>query len=288
MKNKDIEMDKIQLSTLVKKVEEVPVFPQTVIKIMTLLKDKNSSALDIEKEIMKDQGLTTKVLKVANSSFYSGSRQIKSVGEATVLLGHSAVKSLVLASTVGKVLEQELKGYEYERNSLWRLSQISAFTARAVAKNIRFYDVDEAYTAGLLKDVGKVILDEYVHDSYTEIKSLVENDMYSLYEAEDKILGFNNCDVGARIIEKWNLDKDLVEAIRCHNDPFKAKINPELAAILHVSEYLVMMMGIHEGIDTMNHQYFSDVSKLIGLDETALEDIVEQVQEIILDENIFM
>ncbi len=270
-------MDKIQLSTLVKKVEEVPVFPQTVINIMTLLRDNNSSALDIEKEIMKDQGLTTKVLKVANSSFYSGGRHIKSVGEATVLLGHSAVKSLVLASTVGKVLEQELKGYEYERNSLWRMSQISAFTSRAVAKNIRYNDVDEAYTAGLLKDVGKVILDEYVHDSYKEIKRLVEDDMYSLDEAEDKILG-----------EKWNLDSELIEAIRYHHHPLKATINPVLVSILHVSDYLVIMMGIHEGIDTMNHQYFGDAAKLIGLNEDDLENIIEQVQEIILDENIFM
>ncbi len=281
-------MDKIQLSTLVKKVEEVPVFPQTVINIMTLLRDNNSSALDIEKEIMKDQGLTTKVLKVANSSFYSGGRHIKSVGEATVLLGHSAVKSLVLASTVGKVLEQELKGYEYERNSLWRMSQISAFTSRAVAKNIRYNDVDEAYTAGLLKDVGKVILDEYVHDSYKEIKRLVEDDMYSLDEAEDKILGFNNSEVGARIIEKWNLDSELIEAIRYHHHPLKATINPVLVSILHVSDYLVIMMGIHEGIDTMNHQYFGDAAKLIGLNEDDLENIIEQVQEIILDENIFM
>ncbi len=281
-------MVKITLATLVKKVEEVPVFPQTIIHIMKLLRSKDSSSTDIEKEIMKDQGLTTKVLKVANSAFYSGRRQINTVAEATVLLGYDTVKSLVLASTVGKVLEQELRGYEYERNALWRLSQISAFTARAVAKNVRYRDVDLAYTAGLLKDVGKVILDEYVHESSEEIKTLVEEKMYSFAEAEQEVLGFNNCEVGARIVEKWNLGSELVEAIQFHNEPLKAKINPDLVSIIHVSEYLVMMMGIHDGLDNANYHYFTDAAKIIGLDENDYESIVEQVQEIILDEDIFM
>ncbi len=281
-------MSKITLETLVKKVEEVPVFPQTIINIMSLLRDRKSSSADIEKEISKDQGLTTKILKVANSSFYSGRRQIKTVGEATVLLGYDAVKSLVLASTVGRVLEQELRGYEYERNALWRLSQISAFTARAVAQQVNYSSVDVAYTAGLLKDVGKVILDEYVHDSYSEIKNIIEKKEISYVKAEKQVLGFDHAEVGARIIEKWNLDEELVEAILLQYNPFEAAINPELVSIVHVSDYLVMMMGIHEGIDTMNHKYFSDSSKIIGLEEEDLEKVLEKVQNLIMEENIFM
>ncbi len=280
-------MGKITLNMLVKKVEEVPVFPQTVVRIMELLKDNKSAITDIEREVMRDQGLTTKLLKVANSAYYSGGKRVKTVGEATIRLGQKTVKSLVLASAVGKILEQELKGYDYERNTLWRLSQISAFTARAVAKKVRYEDVDVAYTVGLLKDVGKVILDEYVNESYSEIKTLVEQDGYCLHQAEKEVLGYSNCEVGARIVDKWNLDDELVEAIEYHHYPFEAILNPKLVAILHVSDYLVIMMGIHEGIDTMNHNYFTDAANIIGLNEDDLDNIIEQVQEIILDEDIF-
>ncbi len=104
-------MNKVSLDELVSRVDEIPVFPQTVSRIIHITEDPDSDAKDLEREIMKDQGLTTKILRLANSSYYGLSRNIKSVAEATVLLGFQAIKSMVLATTVGKVLVKELPGY---------------------------------------------------------------------------------------------------------------------------------------------------------------------------------
>ena len=281
-------MAKMTLEELIEKVDDIPAFPQTVINIMALLKEPRSAAVDIEREVMKDQGLTTKMLKMANSAFYSGRRQIKTVADATVLLGFDTVQSLVLASTVGKVMEKELKGYSYERNALWRQSQISAIMARAIAKKAKFSNPDIAYTAGLLKDVGKVILDEYVHESYQEILTKISNEVMPYVAAEEEILGFNHGQVGARIVEKWNLASELVDAIEYHHKPFQSMDNIELVSIVHISDGLVMMMGIHEGIDTLGHEFFTDAVKILNLDESDLNQIMMDVEKIVSEEQIFI
>jgi putative nucleotidyltransferase with HDIG domain len=279
---------KMTLEELIEKVDDIPAFPQTVINIMALLKEPRSAAVDIEREVMKDQGLTTKLLKMANSAFYSGRRQIKTVADATVLLGFDTVQSLVLASTVGKVMEKELKGYSYERSALWRQSQISAIMARAIAKKAKYTNPDIAYTAGLLKDVGKVILDEYVHESYQEILTKISNEVMPYVAAEEEILGFNHGQVGARIVEKWNLASELVDAIEYHHKPFQSMDNIELVSIVHISDGLVMMMGIHEGIDTLGHEFFTDAVKILNLDESDLNQIMMDVEKIVSEEQIFI
>jgi len=281
-------VSKITLEQLAAKVDDIPAFPQTVINIMELLREPRSAAIDIEREIMKDQGLTTKVLKMANSAFYSGRRQVKTVVDATVLLGFDTVQALVLASTVGKVMERELKGYSYERNALWRQSQISAIMARTIAKKSRFGNPDIAYTAGLLKDIGKVILDEYVHESYSEILDRISHETISYVNAEEEVLGFNHGQVGGKVVEKWNLPQELSEAIEYHHKPFEAFMNIELVSIVHVSDGLVMMMGLHDGIDTLAHEFFSDAVKILNLDEEKLNAIMMEVEKIVSDENIFM
>lgn len=281
-------MAKMTLEELIEKVDDIPAFPQTVINIMALLKEPRSAAVDIEREVMKDQGLTTKLLKMANSAFYSGRRQIKTVADATVLLGFDTVQSLVLASTVGKVMEKELKGYSYERSALWRQSQISAIMARAIAKKAKYTNPDIAYTAGLLKDVGKVILDEYVHESYQEILTKISNEVMPYVAAEEEILGFNHGQVGARIVEKWNLASELVDAIEYHHKPFQSMDNIELVSIVHISDGLVMMMGIHEGIDTLGHEFFTDAVKILNLDESDLNQIMMDVEKIVSEEQIFI
>ena len=281
-------VSKITLDELISKVDEIPAFPQTVLNIMELLREPRSAAIDIEREIMKDQGLTTKVLKMANSAFYSGRRQIKTVVDATVLLGFDTVQSLVLASTVGKVMGKELKGYSYERDALWRQSQISAIMARTIAKRSRFSNPDIAYTAGLLKDVGKVILDEYVHDSYKTILERLASENISYVAAEEEVLGFNHGQVGAKIVDKWNLAAELVEAIEHHHNPFQAFMNIELVSIVHISDALVMMMGLHDGIDTLAHEFFSDAVKILNLTEDDLNKIMVDVEGIVSDQNIFL
>lgn len=281
-------MAKITLNELVNRVDEIPVFSQTVGKILKLVEDPKSDAHDIEKEILKDQGFTTKILKLANSAYFGATRQISTVSQATTILGFQAIKSLVLASSVGKVLKAELPGYALEKEALWKQSQICAITARVISKKIKFRQPDQAYTAGLLRDIGKVILDHYLNEQFNKIMDEVNDGLKSFVEVEEEILGFNHGQVGAKIAEKWNLPEDLVEAIAFHHQPEKAQLNSKLVAITHIADGLVMMMGIHIGADGLAYGFSSAAMDLLNIDEAILFEIMSEVADLILDENIYI
>lgn len=281
-------MRQITLDELVEKVDEIPAFPQAVINIINLIEDPNTGAKDVESEIIKDQGLTTKILKLANSSYYGVSRNIKTVSEATVLLGFQAVKSMVLATSVGKVFDRELPGYALGNEDLWRQSQVCAITTRVIAKKIKFPQADQAYTAGLLRDIGKVILDHYMSEQYEIVVEQVHSSKKSFLQVEQDILGFDHGQVGARIAEKWHLPEDLVEAIATHHTPNEAVINPKMTAMVHVADVVVMMLGLHLGIDGLSYNFSEESMALLKLDEVALSEIMSEVADIISDEGIYI
>lgn len=282
-KKKELTMEEI-----VNRIQEIPPFPQTIMRIIELTNDPKSGAKDLEAEIMKDQGLTTQVLKLANSAFYRGRRSIDTVVDASVLLGFSAIQSMVLATVVGSVMDRELPGYALEKEALWKQSQISAIMTRAIAKKVKYKKPDQAYTAGLLRDIGKVILDKFVQDSYEDIYALVENESKSFIVAEEMVLGYHHGQIGAKIAEKWNLPEELVEVIACHHNPAVAFVNPELVAITHISDSLVMMMGIHIGIDGLAYEFFSDAVRLLNLDDNMLSEIMSEVADIIERDDILL
>lgn len=284
-------MDKKKIATMeeiVSKTREIPPFPQTVLRILELTEEENCGAKDLEREIVKDQGLTANILKLANSAFYKGRRKISTVADASVLLGFSAIRSMVLASVAGKVMGRELDGYGLQKDELWEQSQISAIVARTIASKIKYDQIDQAYTAGLLKDLGKVVLDQYVGKEYDQILAIVEQEKIPFLKAEEQVLGYNHCQVGASIGEMWNLPEDLIEAIKYHHDPNQATINRELVDIVHISDSLVMMMGMKLGADGLYYNFFGDSAVRLELDEAMMSEVMADVIESVREEEIFV
>jgi len=281
-------LTKVSLSELVSRVDEIPVFSETVNKILALLEDPKSDAKSIEHEIMKDQGFTAKVLRLANSAYFGGSRRIHTVSQATVLLGFQAIKSMVLASSVGKVLVKELPGYALEKEELWRQSQICAITCRVIAKKVKYSKPDQAYTAGLLHDIGKVILDYYLGEQYKIIEEKMQSGKWPFVAIEEEVLGFHHGQVGAKIAEKWRLPEELVEAIELHHTPEKAVLNPQMVAITHLADGLVMMMGLHLGTDGLFYEFSEDAMALLKIDENTLTEIMSEVVDIISEEDAYI
>ena len=284
----DIQNKALTMEEIINTVKEIPPFPQTIMRILDTINDERTGAKDLEVQIMKDQGLTTKILKLANSAFYRGRREISTVADASVLLGFSAIQSMVLATVAGSLMNKELPGYALEKEALWKQSQISAIMTRTIAKKIKYPNPDQAYTAGLLRDIGKVVLDNYVQGGYDDINFLVENESKSFIVAEEMILGYHHGQIGAKIAEKWNLPEELVEVIACHHNPAVAFVNPELVAITHISDSLVMMMGIHIGIDGLAYEFFSDSVRMLGLDDHMLSEIMSEVADVIESDDVLL
>lgn len=280
-------MMKLTLEQIISKVDDLPALPMVVSDIMKLTEDPDSTVQDIEKVIMKDQSLTARILRLSNSAYYGYARRISTISQASVLLGFQAIKSITLSASIGGLLMNEVPGYALEKNQLWRQSQSCAIVSRFIAKKLRGVNADQAYVAGLLRDIGKVIVSHYLTDYFLQIMNIIELEKISFLEAEEKILGFNHAQVGARVAKKWNIPDDLVEAIEFHHSPEKASINPKLTAIIHVADAIVMMMGIGVGADGLIYNLSEEALSTLGIDHAMLESIISETSDLLIDEDAF-
>lgn len=281
-------MTKITLEYIVNKIEDIEVMPEIIQEIIQLTEDPDSTVHDIEKVILKDQVLTTKILRLANSAYYGYARKISTISQATVLLGFQAIKGIAMASTVKSYMTQELKGYSLEKDELWIQSQSCAIISRFLAKSIKYTNPEEAYIAGLLRDIGKTILNQHMEKEYLEILSLVKENNLSFLDAEKQVLGFNHAEIGAKVAAKWNLPKELVDAIGLHHTPELATENPLLVSIVHIADAITMIMGVGLGLDGLAYSLSPKAVQTLGLNEIDFENIISQVSDLITDEESFL
>lgn len=280
-------MGRVSLEEITAAVNDLPSLPQVVLRVMELTEDPDSTAQDINDVLNQDQGMTARVLKLANSAFYGFPRRISTVTDAIVMLGFRTIRSIVLAASVSDILVKEMEGYALEQGELWRHSQCSAVAARLIARRVKFGRLDVAYTAALLHDIGKVILNEFIKDAYHEVVDKATADTIPFSQAEDDILGFNHAKVGALVAEKWNLPPELVEAIMLHHQPDQAQVNAKLTAIVHMADAVCVSMGIGVGVDGLLYPVSPAAMQMLELREADLESIISEVVDVCSDQQTF-
>ncbi len=280
-------MKKITPQELARKVEELPALPTVACKVMELVEDPRTSAQDIEAVLKKDQSLTAQVLRLANSAFYGIPRRITTVAEATVFLGFKTLKGVVLTASLSGMLQRKLSGYVLERGELWKHSLSVAFSAQTLAKKTRFPRPEVAYTAGLLHDIGKLILDTYLKASYREVLERVDRTGSTFLEAEEEILGFNHAAVGAQLTEHWGFPSSLVETIGFHHQPDLATKDPSLCAIVHLADWLSVTLGIGMGVDGFLYRVSPEALAVLSLEKGSLEELILELYQILSDPDLF-
>jgi len=280
-------MTRLSLDEIVARVDELPSLPQIVVRVMELTEDPDSTAFDINEVLRQDQNMTAQVLRMANSIYYGYSRRIATVTDAIVLIGFNAVRSIVLAASVSKILKKELSGYAMGEGELWNHSQCAAVFARLLAKKKKIRAVELAYTATLLHDIGKLVLNSYVSETYQDVLKIVNEEKITFDEAEHRVFGFSHPVVGGKVAEKWNLPGDLVEAITCHHHPLQAEANPRLTSIVHVADAATLQMGMGLGVDGLHYPFSNEALVLLGLEEGEMEELMAEVVDLFIDKDVF-
>ncbi|MGI6648429.1 MAG: HDOD domain-containing protein [Bacillota bacterium] len=273
------------LEKIVSRVKDLPALPAIVTRVIQLTEDPNSTAKDLSEMLSHDQSLTAKVLRLANSAYYGFPRRINTVADAVVLLGFGVIRSLVMAASVYDILEKPVQGYALAPGELWRHSQACAMGSRLIAQRVKYRYLDQAYIGGLLHDIGKVILSEYLKEVYQQVIDRVVQEQISFTEVEVEILGFDHAAVGARVVEEWNLPPELVDCIAYHHRPLQMADNSTLASIVHLSDAICMTMGIGLGIDGMYYPLDSQAVELLKLNTTDIELIMSRLADALVDSN---
>ncbi|MDR0550045.1 MAG: HDOD domain-containing protein [Deltaproteobacteria bacterium] len=236
--------DRVKAKKEVRRIKNLPTVPGIVAKISRMVENPETSAAEVGRLIAQDQVLSAKVLRMANSAFFGMSRKISSISQALVILGFDVVKGLVLTSSVFDMIQKSMAG-------LWEHSIGCAAASGAVATLLGRDDAEEILVAGLLHDLGKVVLALNLPEEMSLVRKKVAEGPVLFYEAENELLDFDHCDLGQWLAEHWNLPESLAEPMRLHHRPEKAVLKPECVAIVHVADIIIRAKGFGNAGDIL-------------------------------------
>lgn len=284
-------MNKTSVSDLVQGVGDLVTLPDVFIRINKLVNDPNSSTSDIANAVSRDPSFTVRLLRVANSAFYGFSSTIDTVSRAVTLIGTSQVRNLALSTSVASAfsgLPNELVSME----NFWRHSLYCALSARILAKLSGRCEPEAVFTAGLLHDIGELVIFNRLPEQAKESLLLVLDsaDELPIYEAEQQTMGLDHAQVGGELARQWQLPPMLEECIAFHHDIQQAHRYPRETALVHIANILSQMAEI-DTLDPDDVQPIDPLAwEITGLDaEDIIEPTVREAQaEITEAEKLFL
>lgn len=274
-----------QIKRVISVTGNLPPVPHVAAKMMELVGNEDTSVRDLQKVISADQALTARILKMANSVFYSFDQKISTLSHAIVILGFRAVQSMAIAASSRSLFVKKGAQFGLKEKLLWEHSIGVAMGCRQVARTVGYEAEETAFIVGLLHDIGKAVLNQVIPKKYAKIVEQVYNDGRSFSEIETEMLGFDHSHIGALIAQKWNFDWEMVETIAYHHRPEGQESGSVLGAVLSVSNHICKRMGV--GLERVKEdQPLSDNwgARSLGLDEGACQEIQEILRGVLEEE----
>ncbi|RME01114.1 MAG: HDOD domain-containing protein, partial [Calditrichaeota bacterium] len=188
-----------KVQKIITKIKQLPTLPQVITRLIQIIDRPDSSASEVSKIISTDQSLMTKVLKLVNSPFYGMPKRITTLSQATVILGFNAIKNLALTAAIFDQFGGKGEGIHqngFSREKFWEHSIAVAVASKIISEHIGYPQPEEAFMAGLIHDIGKVVLDQFLHDEFVEALKYSADNQVSISDAEIKIIGSNHAQIG--------------------------------------------------------------------------------------------
>jgi HD-like signal output (HDOD) protein len=230
---------------IIANISDIPTLPDVVAKVNQLVNSTKASAGDINDVISRDISLSSKVLKMVNSSFYGFPRRITSITHAVVILGFSTIRNLALSAFVFSAFNKQSK--TFDQKAFWEYSIGTALSASTIGKHLKLEQKhkEDAFMGGLLHGIGKVVMCEYLPEDMEKVVGEVKSNNISFIEAEKKTLDYTHQELGGCLLEKWNLPQSIVNSVSNHTTPMECvEEDRNMAFILHLATSLTSTLCI--------------------------------------------
>ena len=259
-------MSAISLDDVVRNLEDLPTLPAVVMELLTAIDQEDVDISVLAKKVSHDSALTAKTLRLANSSLYSLQVKVTTIQQAITFLGFQTTRNLITAAAVtGCFAEGQCQGFDDK--AFWRHSIASAACCKVIARRLRL-NQDYAFTAGLLHDIGRLVLASTYPAHYTATMAYRdEHDSYVL-DAERAVMGVDHVQAGVALAEHWNFSDTMKMAIAHHHDP-DAPGAGLLASIVHVANAIVHALDISGEEDELAPAVSPSAWTAMGLNEEA-------------------
>jgi HD-like signal output (HDOD) protein len=272
---------------ILKKIKELPSMPLVVQKLIKVMNDDRSNADDVMQVLLADQALAGKILKLVNSSFYGLSGKVSTRSRAIVILGHSAIQNLATGLSVARLMAHSDQDNYNQR--FWDHSITCAAACSVVAKKYNYPDPEEAFIAGLLHDLGHLVLKMALPEEYDAAMAMEPGDML---ENEQATMGMSHTKAGQKLLKYWKLPGGLGNAVRFHHTAkvFTGKDDPLISLVALADALADALAGVHGEVfeRCIGEEDFLNLIKIVGLDVAEIGSIMQEIDHTVLATRSFL
>ena len=260
-------------------IKGLPSFPETALKAIRVIKDKDGSAQDLVNVIEYDQNITANVLRFANSALFGLQTKVTSLKRAVAYLGSKAIVDMLFLSGSLSYFSGQYDGYGLKGEELLTHSVSTALLCRILAERTGQEHTSTVFTAGLLHDVGKVVLSSFVEDKYNEIMQLVTHENYSFVMAEREVLGMDHAQVGGEMAQQWGIPDEIARPILLHHEFEKAPLKDTSTPLVFLSDQLCFLTSGTMGADRWSFKRIKKALTRCRLGEHDLDGAMLMLRE---------
>jgi len=285
-------MDQGKIKAIINGIQDLPTLPLVAQKLREVMDDPLSSAEDAARVIEGDQSLAAKVLSLVNSAYYGLPREITKISQAVPLLGFRAISHLALSISVIHLFNED-DGGRFDREGLWLHSIGCAVCAQKIAKKAGYPRPEDCFAGGLLHDVGKLVLDQFLHEELIAILEQTEKGAVSFLDAERKLLGIDHAVIGEWLARKWRLPLPAVVSIRHHHQPVQQRQGFSISRdfvvdIVRLADTICRHQGVGRSGDLLLPEIVPELWNRLDIKPEEVKEISETVGEEVKRSEIFV
>jgi len=260
---------------------DVTPLPASTGRLLSLVNDPDAPMATIAQIVEQDHALAANILRLVNSSYYSPSRPIGSVRDAITRIGLLQVARIATSNSIAPMTNQPVMGYDLNAGDLWSSSLSMAIATEELAKLRKVKPPVECFTAGLLADVGKLVLGRFVGSQIDMVRSVAFEQGLPFDEAEREVLGIDHCEVGAELLRCWKLPDALIEVVRWHHDPEQASdFVRDAVDMVHAASQLIIIMGVGSGSDGVHYRTSSETIDRMHISSAIVEQAISRTMAV--------
>ena len=242
-------MDKLEMiakaEQMVEKVDDLPTIPAVATQVLQLLDQPDVQVEEVADLMLSDQVMTARVMKMINSPVYKPGHQITSLKRALVYLGLRHIREVALTTSFISAFDDASGAFEIA--TFWEHSFGVGMVSKIIAEKIGYIDLERAYIAGVIHDIGEVFLSNYLRDESRQVLDGIKHKPIKLVDAEARHFGTTHCEIGLCMARKWNFPESYCEVIACHHAPTEATIDPVLCAIVNLADLFYSVRELNYG-----------------------------------------
>ncbi len=263
----------MEIKDLLKQTDKLPNIPEVVREIIQALNNPNADYAEISQKVAQDQIISLKILRLVNSAYFGLSRKVASIDEAVIMLGMGKLKTLVIASGFANCASN-VEGIDLPMfwSDSFQVAELAKWLATMTDDNV---DADLAFTAGIIHNIGQLLLHMTQPNRAMAIKSLVDSSTTTRSEAEIERLGFTTADAGHALLKSWNFPNSLEIAVKYQNNPEELDEAPQLSAVLSLACWINQESKHSDTFEEILQRYPTEIASLAGIKTAPAEYLAE-------------